>query len=332
MKKFCVMPWYSTESQHKTGVCCWINRDTFVSREQLQQDLINNKLPVCCNRCWESEEQGLESKRQLENKFLDFALDRDIDLIMEDAINGLSSVDMLLQVSTGTLCNGTCVTCNPMHSSAWRALAEVKIQVSKENVKYAQTIQDLNDKINWNNVKRINLLGGEPLLSELTYDILDNLLSNNNTGCLISIVTNGSIKLNQRQTELLRNFTNISVCVSIDGVGQAFDYLRYPLKWDQVLNNINDFKEIFAEVTSSFTVSNLNYHLRSETIQWFRDNNIEYIENRVLSPEFFNVNVQPGHKLWNSFVNEVKRQDMLKGIDISDYIPYIAQLIKDSDA
>jgi hypothetical protein len=94
------------------------------------------------------------------------------------------------------------------------------------------------------------------------------------------------------------------------------------------LSNIDQYRQIFREVVVSYTISNLNIHEKQNTINWFNQHGLLYIENYVQQPAYFNHTVQPGHALWPKFVEQIVAQDKLKGISIDDYIPYVANLIK----
>jgi MoaA/NifB/PqqE/SkfB family radical SAM enzyme len=326
MKHFCVMPWYSREINLKIqqdSICCWLQKP--VSRLRLQQDFIDDKKPESCQKCWHLENSGIESRRQMENRFLDFALDRNIESIA----NKIDDAEpMLYQFNLGSLCNSTCVTCGANASSAWQSLLKKQIKISSENDVIDRNFDYYQSTINWKTIKRINLLGGEPLLIEKSFDILDMLLSNNNTDCLVSFVTNGSVALTKKHIDMFANFSNISCCVSIDGTDKLFEYVRYPLSWDRTLTNIDQYRQIFREVVVSYTISNLNIHEKQNTIDWFAQQGLLYIENYVRHPDYFSSDVKPGHALWPKFVEAITTQDKIKGISIDDYIPYVANLIK----
>lgn len=328
MKTFCVMPWYSQEIDSVSGhdtVCCWLNQA--ISREKLQHKFLTEHRPYECEKCWRSEQQNIESRRQMENRFLDFKMDRDITLLESDAVEGRAQIN-LYQLFLGSICNSTCVTCGPLASSAWRSLQHKNvISIRQENQRIDHALQQFTDSINWKNARRFNLLGGEPLLIDRSFDILRNLVKAGNTNCRISFVTNGSVVLNKEQIQLCKNFSDISACLSIDGIGPAFEYIRYPLRWDVLLHNLATYRDIFSEITVSFTISNLNYREKSKITSWFKNQQLPYIENYVTNPPWFAHTVVPGHSLWNTFVDEIAEQDRLKGISIKDYLPEIARLI-----
>lgn len=330
MKQFCVMPWYSREINYSTGketVCCWIEGD--INRKHLQDKFLVGDKPHECRKCWQSEDRGIESRRQMENRFLDFKMERDIELIQQDAVTGQSQAN-LYQVFLGSTCNGTCVTCGPGASSSWRSLLKNTISIKQENLQVDRNFEQYSGSINWKKAKRVNLLGGEPLLIKRSFDILQKLLDADNTDCRISFVTNGSVMLTDRQLELARHFTDISCCVSIDGIEKTFEYIRYPLSWQTLQDNLVLYREIFSEVVVSFTVSNLNYHDRDHIIAWFKQMGLLYIENYVTNPAWFAHDVVPGHKLWPKFVSEIDLQDQMKVINIKDYVPEVHRLIEEN--
>lgn len=322
------MPWYSREINFANGqesVCCWLSKD--ISRLELQRKFLSGQSVPECNKCWQSEEQGIESRREMENRFLDFKMSKDIDLIKSDAVQGTAQQNMY-QIFLGSTCNGTCVTCGPRASSSWRSLVGNTVSIRQENHEVQQHFLQFAKSINWTQAKRFNLLGGEPLLIPRSFDILRNLLDAGNTDCRISFVTNGSVTLSKSQIELIKSFSDTNVCVSIDGIGPVFEYLRYPLSWQRLEHNLSRYREIFGEITVSFTVSNLNYHVREECIKWFEYMGLLYIENYVTFPEWFDHRVGPGHQLWPKFRQEIQKQDQLKGICISDYMPEIHEMLQ----
>jgi sulfatase maturation enzyme AslB (radical SAM superfamily) len=328
MKNFCVLPWYSKEINLKNNretVCCWLTSP--VDLLQLKQEFINGGKPASCNKCWKLEDSGQESRRQMENRFLDYALDRDIELIAEDAATGKSST-LVYQFELGSLCNSTCITCGPNSSTAWQNLLGQQISIKHENIQVDQIFDVRKHSIDWKNVKRINLLGGEPLLIDKSFDILEMLLAAENTKCLVSFTTNGSVKLTKKHIDLFSKFNNISCCISIDGIDKMFEYLRYPLLWDQVVENLKKYRAIFQEVVVSYTISNLNIHDKQNTINWFNQQGLLYIENYVQYPAYFNYTVQPGHRLWPQFVKQIAAQDKFKGISVDDYVPYLSNLLQ----
>jgi sulfatase maturation enzyme AslB (radical SAM superfamily) len=205
--------------------------------------------------------------------------------------------------------------------------------------------------IDYKKAKSINFRGGEPLLSSTNFEILKKLIENKNTDCFVSFTTNGSIKLNQAQIEILSHFKKLNFCLSIDGVGKKFEYLRYPLKWSNLLENIEQYKANNIELSASFTLSNINMLYYSETVEWFNKNKIPFLNNPVYQPDYFSPTSLPkkvkekimdknnsmfisthndqDDLLFEEFLSKIKEQDLLKNIKMQDYVPEFYNLIKE---
>jgi hypothetical protein len=203
--------------------------------------------------------------------------------------------------------------------------------------------------INYGSAKRISLLGGEPLFDPKTFNILQKLIDHNNTTCFISLVTNGSINLNTKQVDLLKQFTDLNICISIDGVGPAFEYMRWPAKWSSLLENIEQYKSITKNISVSYTVSSMNAMYYDQTISWFQQNNLPHNHNVVSQPNWLSLANMPMElkqhlKQHSNFITmycnptgteitletlaqNIVKQDHAKNINIRDYMPEIAAVI-----
>lgn len=320
--------------------CCRLPPNTDI--DTVRQDILMNRRSVSCATCWQLEDQGLTSERMLHNSALDFYWDRDLSRIEQEVRQGQYSTRMV-KLSTSNVCNGTCVTCGPDASSAW---ARLRKQTSRyQSIK----MQDLMDQP-WQDIKSLGFVGGEPLLEKTNFDLLQHLLDIGNSSCFIHIVTNGSIEINDQQLDVLSKFKNLNLCVSIDGVDQRFEYLRFPLQWRTLLANLRQFRDITHNISVSCMISNLSIFYLDETLDWFQDQDLRYLAKQIESPEYFSPgNLPPKIKdqimsrtthamqceaflacgayspdLWQQCWQEIQVQDQLKHININDYLPLMA--------
>ena len=62
---------------------------------------------------------------------------------------------------------------------------------------------------------------------------------------------------------------------SIDGIGEHFNYLRWPLRWDQVEKNLVKYRDMLQnknfQMNSSFTGSPFNLYYIDTYEQWSRE-------------------------------------------------------------
>ena len=341
MDTFCVLPWYSLELPSGSP-CCLLPKTTNI--DQLKSDLLSGIASPACNKCWTVEATNQTSRRQFENRFLDYKLEQNLMSIQNDC--KIKKIDPIMyQISTSNLCNQACVSCNSSSSSKWAEI-EKRMDIIPAVV---HTLNLESNDINYSTAKRISLLGGEPLFDPKTFKILENLIERGNTDCFISIITNGSIKLKEKHLELLSRFTDLNICVSVDGTGPVFEYMRWPATWTTLLNNLEQYYTITKNISISYTISSINAMYYEETTEWFKNNNLRYNHNIVSFPNWLSLKNMPAEfknqlSKNNNFISnyceingeevsvdliksQILTQDRAKNINILDYLPKIANLL-----
>ena len=326
-KSFCVLPFYSAEynpghTTWYTSPCCLLPKNTNI--KQLREEILADRRPTACQKCWTVEDQGHTSRRQFHNSAFDFYIDKDIQLIEDDCRNDKFST-RIIQLYTSNLCNSTCVTCNSVFSTAWATLNNNKkiINIVDESIIKSISFKD---------VAMISFIGGEPLFEKRNFEVLQKLIDHNNTDCFITATTNGSVKLSSHNLNILKQFKNVNLCLSIDGVGKVFEYIRYPLKWSILLDNIELYRSLNIKLSVSYTISNLNTLYHDETVAWFNKMKLPHNHNIVSSPSYFAPSVLPtnpdvNEQLLDQCRAEIIHQDTLKKINIQDYLPEFYELM-----
>jgi MoaA/NifB/PqqE/SkfB family radical SAM enzyme len=196
-----------------------------------------------CKSCWKEEKAGKESKRIRDNR-----THADVELFN-------TMLPLVVDLSMGNLCNIKCRICSPRHSTPW-TLEEAKIQFPTDIKKYTGQSQwisfkesfDYNNHFFWNDIIKLlpdvvkfDFAGGEPLYIEKHWDIVKLCVENRwSKGQHIHYNTNGTI-YPEKYMHLLEQFKIIDIQISSDGVGNKFEYLRHPAKWEVVENNIDKF-------------------------------------------------------------------------------------------
>jgi hypothetical protein len=214
--------------------------------KKLLEDHKNNIKSSFCNSCWHHESNSQISKRINHNKIFS-------EYIMLDTPTLKSVV-----ISTGNVCNLSCVTCGVEHSTGW--LPKLKFMEKNKNFKSSISTNSINKKlienIDWNQIENVEFIGGETLYSKDLWLFLKNLKKETK----ISLLTNGTIQLNKWQLEKFKEYKNMHITFSLDGVGNIFEYLRQPAKWEQVKNNIEMYKNYLGadNLGINITISNIN--------------------------------------------------------------------------
>jgi len=269
---FCPSPWIGFFNQVNIGKCCCANlikTDKLISEHmssnemnKLRQALLNGEKHPTCNECWETEAQGLKSIRQ---QRLDY-LQPDNYITADETYKGKIE---FLELRVSNLCNLACRMCNPTDSSliAKEIIDNPSIQkIYPKNFNVTNYLDEISED-RWQeildicqNLKRLSLTGGEPMIVKKFYDLLDYLILNNFSKNIdLQITTNGTV-YNQKMLDKLYQFKNVTFVLSLDATGKVAEYQRYGKSWETIYKNaiqlINQpFKHIMVHATiSAYTV------------------------------------------------------------------------------
>lgn len=349
---FCVLPFYAREwwlgSSHdrRETFCCLVPDGT--DRAQVQHSMLAGQRPQACAACWRLEDAGLVSDRLIKNRAIDQSLLTDVKGML--AGQAQSQPIQHYKIDTNNTCNGTCVVCDSRYSSAWA-------QLQRQNgvtpaMSWHISDQALDHDIDYGTAKSVGFRGGEPLLSDRVWQILDRLARAGNLICDINFTSNGSVRLSDQQLSILQKFSNVSFHFSIDGVGAVFEYLRYPLCWSDLESNLRLCQARDWAVSASYTITNMNIMYHKQTRAWFENQGMPWTLNPVAHPTWFRPAALPWpvkqHILQDAdeivrgllsqhepqddldyleFCQHRAQQDRWKGIRMEDYLPELAQLL-----
>lgn len=272
--------------------------------EKIRNNLQNGIRDEACSLCWEEEDGGRKSKRMRDNE----------RYIHELTYKGLEKYEGLakLELNLGNNCNIKCRTCHPSISSTWMkedfdinhsktiTFKDYAARMKKYHKCYDEESSFWVDlESNLKTIRQFDFYGGEPFLSKKMWEILQICVKENYAKNIeLHYNTNGTIW--PKETDLWKNFKTINLSFSIDGIGERFEYMRFPAKWEVVKSNMlkaRNYSDINGNINISWciTLSSLNIYYLPETIEEylknFRDFGI-YL-NLVHNPTHFNINTLP---------------------------------------
>lgn len=230
--------------------CCWYQGNH--SREHLQS--ITDWTPGC-QICKDQEDAGGYSFRQ-----------SSFEIIPELPDNSVAVLDIAVDFN----CNAACVTCGPNASSTWsKHLSNLKIvhQVQKFDYDFDLGNLDLS------NLKRIKFFGGEPFFSDLHVKILKQIPNPQQVD--VWYTSNVSILPSKEVLDVWNTFKLVYLEASIDGVAEQFEYIRWPLLWDKVQENLFELRtngpvNLLFRINHTLNPFNIYYYDRLEN--WFEEN------------------------------------------------------------
>jgi len=302
-KTFCIYPWthlhaYPTgeaypcchaEMKYPVGNCrkntleeIW--QDT--PMQQLRQDMLTETPNLACGRCYEQEDNGFFSGRRSANKHHGHHVKK-----LETNPFEMTYWD----IRFSNLCNLKCRSCGHIFSSQWyqdqAKLAGGDWKDRNTVLNYAgRTELDMWEQLepHLDYVEQIYFAGGEPLLMEEHYNILDELVRRGRFDVRLIYNTNFThTDLKGRSVfEYWKQFKSVAVGASLDAMDARAEYIRKGTDWAVVEQNRRDMIEICPQVDFyiSPTLSIMNaWHLPKFHRAW--------VEQGLLQPQDLNVNI-----------------------------------------
>jgi MoaA/NifB/PqqE/SkfB family radical SAM enzyme len=287
MNNICYHPWVGLDisPQKEFRPCCKYPKslaDNFKDYQnsieliELKDQFLKGQKPLGCKKCWDDEDSGMPSKREIDWKYVFNETPPPLDKLK------------ILMLAFGNSCNLACMTCSSYQSTTW-IKEEEKLQKIFPNIKIHKHHRFYQDKDFLDQIKQIStevshvyLLGGEPFLTgtDEHLDFLDYLISNGSENIILHYVTNTTIFATEKFWEKWKKFKKIDLQLSIDGQGQHFNYNRWPAEWDQVLENIKLYQAKVStnpnlKLTVGHVISIFTVFYFPEFFKWCLQNNLK---------------------------------------------------------
>lgn len=186
-----------------------------------------------------------------------------------------------LDIQADVTCNGGCLICGPGLSTFWQSeISRYQEQIAiQPKTDLSGVIARVFDALDVSELNLLQFLGGEPFLSTVDQLAIPYII--NPQRCRLKYTTNGSVWPKAQRWQQWKNFQTVTINFSVDGVGDRFEYLRYPLSWSTVSDNIKRFVDE--------ALSNMKFHI-NHTLTPF--NVLYYHEfmawvNETFDPESF---------------------------------------------
>lgn len=231
--------------------------------------IAGNPLPESCHRCTEKEALGMNSMRTgMVDSYLPVIADQIASTLADGTIQEVKLRYWDFRFSN--YCNLSCRTCSPMFSTSWDK--DFKIMWNSDskqspliNLESADLFwKDLESQIQ--HVESIHFAGGEPVIMEEHWKLIDMLIEKNLTNIELHYSTNATIlKFKGRNViDIWKKFKRVHLSLSIDGEGNTFEYVRNRGKWPETEENLLAIADANLDYWIHPTVSVLNIYRVTE--------------------------------------------------------------------
>jgi MoaA/NifB/PqqE/SkfB family radical SAM enzyme len=325
--KFCILPWVSLETSPIGTVrpCCLaddeIVDDTGAKfdlntahfgeiqnsqyMQTLRQEFLDGKQPRTCRKCWKEERSGRTSKRM-------HTLDRLKHMLPDQTWTADAKPLMFLDLKLGNICNLKCRICGSWSSSTFaiEELNQLRGDEQKKTSYHYQMLQQgawpRENQVFWSEIDRvvdqlryIEFTGGEPFMIREHFDMLQGLVNRGIAGNIeIHYNTNGTQWPEQGES-IWKHFKTVEIAFSIDDVGKRFEYQRSNAVWNEVLDNIEKFKQLRArnsniQLQVCTTVNVFNVYYIEQVAGWIDQQGFDFIYwNMMHEAYYFSISTLP---------------------------------------
>lgn len=339
---FCYSPWTNIDisPQGKISPCCKFRHDLYsapaVSTSdsldnyessatliEIKQNFQDGQWPLGCERCKIEEDNGIESKRQL-----DYVRWKELYDCHDIENGGYLTASMAF----GNTCNLKCLTCGPSSSSSWhREWLDLYGQDIRPNHFYKSNFtEQLFDRMP--HLRHLDIPGGEPFVSGVKEQkrLLEKWIAKGQAHKIsLHYTTNATFFPDGSWWDLWKHFQNIDIQLSVDGLGRRLEYIRFPAAWSVVEDSVRKYLDRQAhniQISVSHTVSAYNIYYLPEFFSWCFDIGLPRPWlGRVHTPEHLRPTVWQGAA--KSFI-----VDHLRQCHFDDVQVWADLLIRDDDS
>lgn len=347
--KICPLPWnhLSVQQNGDFRMCCQCVHPPFGKtgmrvqdhsidqarnselHQRVRSQMLAGEEPEECRLCWDEERAGLSSKR------LHMLKHYPIEQIKNSQAGYINTDEFPLEyidLRFGNLCNMKCRSCGPWDSSLWYddfvdlTGSDNFDFYSTNNYQLKQTNNTWtlkNDDFTWYqdekfwdmmrqvvpNVNRLYLTGGEPLINKAQWRLLDLCIELGVSGQIILEYNTNMTLIPDHAFTVWSQFKEIHIGCSIDAIGDLAYYMRYPVQWNDIKENILKFGNAScANLLAKFapTISVFNILELLTMTDWLRENRMPNIRPNpsfhiLEGPHYQNIQVLPPEiKVWIS--------------------------------
>ena len=257
------------------------NTDINVSERNM---MLNNQRNRSCEEiCWPLEDQGAISPRLWQNGQI-------------KTHTKVYTQPEILEIKLNDNCNLSCSYCCKEYSSAWRrdllnngdykvdtgdvryqltSRDKIMIKVSQQEVKNTTQFHQLVSEIKSfaPGLKEIVVTGGEPLLDNQLFDVLDAV---SNSSAVINIYTGMGVDVKrfQRMLDKIKQMPTAMISVSAECTDKFYEFNRYGNLWTEFVNKIELLQKSGIEFRFSTAISNLTVFGLTSFIKYFNGQRI----------------------------------------------------------
>ena len=210
-----------------------------------------------------------------------------------------------LQLDVGNICNLKCRMCCGYSSSRidadavhrqWNGTAPAGGEKLPTGKRWFEDKSFIRNELfrDPKEIKQLEFLGGETLLIKEIGDILECLIDAGVADSILLMATTNGTVVNSPWLALAQEFQELRLNVSVDGVDEYYEYIRYPAIWSAVTRNIELLrKQERTHVTAIATLQAYNVLNIVELFRYLDFISLDFYAYPVSHPSYLSPMVLP---------------------------------------
>lgn len=292
LETFCALPFghLFLSEEGKSFPCCYAlesgeaNRDengkeVFVKerleeawnchgQRKMRQQMLKGEKPEACKRCFQVESHGLQSLREISNR--EFLAEGWKAAASIEADGSLPMHFFSADLRLGNHCNLRCQMCSPISSRKMIQDFALLYPGSEERFRAYESVDWFADKKvlqallhHADSLRELHFAGGEPfLIPEVKWTVEEMSKKAVAKHCRLSFNSNLTL-LPESLLQKGTSFESVRLVVSLDGVGEVNDYIRFPSKFSQIHENLCRLQEKQKEWNIPYVCFNVTVQIHN---------------------------------------------------------------------
>jgi len=234
---------FSSEPVYKT-CCCSLDDKIFVPSPgidpfaDIKAQQLNKQWPAACWRCKSEEIHGGASERV--NGFVGYGEDR-----LRNLVETQTLPEFELRVKFSNFCNLACRSCVETESSTWARITntpvseQYEMDISDSPAHWELITTTIMEKLPKVQYFFVHFIGGESLVQPGMKKLLAWMIAQGIASQVCLRVTTAlTVRPSYDLMSKLSQFSAVDINLSIDSVGDNYQYLRWPAKFEKIENNL----------------------------------------------------------------------------------------------
>lgn len=315
--------------------------------KSLRSAMLQGKRHKACQLCWDEEDNKIESKRQNHNNVNRNNIEKMLRNTEPDGtINPTDFPISYWDLRFGNKCNIKCRSCGPTDSDQWYsdhvALGRgdtfktkdgdtVQIEESAPGkYKTPEIFHWVDDSKLWDNIRtnirqidRFYFTGGEPTVNIKHRELLDFMIDEDVAKDIVLEYNTNMVGIPESVYTQWSKFKEVNLGMSIDGIYEHFEHIRFPGKWSKVdkgvikVDSDHRLKNTKASYTVTLSIMNVVHIL--DMIWWHKEQkyvriNPNIVVHNLYYPKFYNIVNLPLEikviirNLYTQFINDIYKR------------------------